>query len=196
MHWGISDGIVSVTGMILGILAGCAFMATNETLGFANAWIIGAILCLLRIFAIRVTEWMQPVSSRQFREDEFYNELPERVSDAITLIGFGFAVDSNPWLGLAAALAAIFSAYIRSLGSNRSAWVRYTGFVPMRRVQRLSLLGTVSIVTSVDSQIRFHSLTLPQIALGLIVSGCLLAAFHQWLRLKGFMRSSPRYEGN
>lgn len=190
MRLGARSESIALAGMILGILAGAAFMLTSEAVGVHQAWLFGAILCLLRIVAIKTTETLQPSQSRQSREEQFYNELPERVSDAITLMGFGFAAHSNAWLGLAAALTAIASAYARSLVSTRTNWRRYTGFVPMRRAQRLLILSAASFVLMENPDAAWEGYSLPSLALILIVSGCLLATLLQWLRLRGIWTGS------
>lgn len=185
MRFGITSEAVAVVGMVLGILAGIAFMATGEIRHPRTAWAIGAVLCLFRSLAIRLDGMLQPVSSRQSREDEFYNELPERVSDAVTLIGFGFAVDSNPWLGLAAALSAIFSAYIRSLAISRLGGVRNAGPVLMTRTHRLLLLMAASLVMILEFKSPWAVATVPEITLAAIVAGCLLTVAHRWFLLRG-----------
>ncbi len=185
MRLGVTSEMVAISGMILGILAGTAFMATGETERPRLAWGIGAALCLLRFVAIRLDGMLQSASERQSRDEEFYNELPERVSDAVTLLGFGFAAGSSPWLGLAAALAAIFSAYIRSLVSSRAKAARPMRFVPMRRTQRLLLLALVSILMIAGVQERHPEQDLPKLALCLVVVGCLSAVCLRWFNLRG-----------
>lgn len=184
MGLGITSEMVALIGMVVGILAGLAFMATGEFSHPRLAWGLGMGFCLLRIAAIRLDAVLQPAALRQSREDEFYNELPERVSDAITLLGFGFAADSSSWLGLAAALAAIFSAYIRSLVSSREGWRRKVGFVPMTRTQRLVLLSfTSALMISGVPAIR-PGFTLPRVTLAIVVAGCLLAVTLRWFRMR------------
>lgn len=185
MRFGVTSEMAAITGMVLGILAGFSFMATGEATRPDIAWTAGAALCLLRVLTIQLDEMLQPTSLRQSRDDEFYNELPERVSDAVTLLGFGFAVGSSPWLGLAAALAAIFSAYIRTLVSARAGWRRQTGFIPMRRTQRLLLLASSSLLIVAGLQERFPDLRLPWLTLWLIVVGCLAAVCLRWFSLRG-----------
>lgn len=185
MRFGVTSEAVAVTGMGLGILAGIAFMATGEVGRPVAAWSIGAGLCLLRILAIRLDAMLQPVSSRQSREDEFYNELPERVSDATTLIGFGFAVDSNPWMGLVAALSAIFSAYIRSLAISRLGGAQQAGPVLMSRTHRLFLLVAASLATLLQLQSPWATATLAEITLSAIIAGCLITVAHRWFLLRG-----------
>lgn len=185
MSMGLTSERVAVVGMILGILAGIAFMATGEMANPKVVWGIGGSLCLLRAGAIRIDSLLQPNSVRQSREDEFYNELPERVSDAVTLLGFGFAVASSPWLGLAAALTAIFSAYIRSLASSRADWKKSTAPVLMTRSQRLLLLALSSALMIGGVQERFPGFDLPRATLSIIVAGCLVTVIQRWFHLRG-----------
>lgn len=185
MRIGVTSEMVAVIGMILGILAGIAFMATGEINRPRLAWGLGIGLCLLRATAIRLDGMLQPTSARQSREDEFYNELPERVSDAVTLLGFGFASDSSPWLGLAAALSAIFSAYIRSLASARLGGRRPTGIVLMTRSQRLILLSFASALILAGISTGIPGTDIPEITLWVVIAGCLLTVCIRWFTLRG-----------
>lgn len=185
MRFGVTSEMVAVAGMGLGIFAGIAFMATGESAHPRAAWVGGIVLCLLRATAIRLDAMLQPASTRQSREDEFYNELPERVSDAVTLLGFGFASDSSPWLGLAAALAAIFSAYIRSLASARLGGRRPTGIVLMTRSQRLILLSIASGLILAGFSTGIPGGDIPEITLWTVIAGCLLTVGLRWFSLRG-----------
>lgn len=185
MRFGVTSGAVAIAGMAVGIVAGFAFMATGEVARPRLAWGCGAGFCFLRILAIRLDAMLQPVSARQSREDEFYNELPERVSDAVTLLGFGFAIESNPWLGLAAALAAIFSAYVRSLAISRLGGSRKAGPVLMTRTHRLLLLSGASTWMIVRFDHPWGEISLPEATLALVVAGCLLTVAHRWFLLRG-----------
>lgn len=185
MRIGVTSEMVAVIGMVLGILAGVAFMATGESNHPRLAWGIGIALCLLRAITIRLDAMLQPASIRQSREDEFYNELPERVSDAVTLLGFGFASDSSPWLGLAAALSAIFSAYIRSLASARLGGKRPQGVVFMTRSQRLILLSLASTLILAGVSTGIPGTDLPEITLWVVIAGCLFTVCLRWFTLRG-----------
>ena len=185
MGLGVSSEPVALIGMILGILAGAAFMATGETEVPVLFWTIGLICCVLRIFCIRIDRMLQPVSSRQSLEEVFFNELPERVSDAVTLIGFGFAIDSDPWLGLAAALSAIFSAYIRSIAFSRSNGGKSAPSGPMTRIHRLILLSLTSILMILEVPNEHFSTTIPQIALCVVIIGCAVTVCIRWFGMKG-----------
>ncbi len=185
MGLGISSEAVAITGMLLGIVAGASFMATGESVNPVFFWSLGLTFCLLRIVSIRLDRLLQPTTSKQSLEDVFFNELPERVSDAVTLIGFGFAIHSSPWLGLGAALSAIFSAYIRSIAFSRGAGRKSASSGPMTRIHRLMLLSLTSILMILEVPQDSFTTPIPEIALWVIIGGCALTVTVRWFGMKG-----------
>ncbi len=184
MRMGISGEIVAVTGMALGILAGAAFMGTGEASRPDVFWSAALIMSVLRIVCIRLDHHFRPLAASQYHDEVFFSELPERVSDAMTLIGFGFAVDSNPWLGLAAALAAIFSAYISSIAYSRGAGRKTAFSGPMNRVNRLIILSVTSLLMIFGISNERLSTPIPEVALWVIVIGCVATVLIRWIRLR------------
>ena len=169
---GISREWIAILGMVLGILAGLSFFVTSEAPDPKWFWLLGMVFCLLRIGTIQIVGVLSSHSSRSLSEDEFFNELPERVSDAVTMIGFGFAVHSSPWLGLGAALGAIFSAYVRSMGQTMGADEKDSSRGPMTRTHRLLLVSTTSILMVCGISYEGFQTPIPQIALWTIIFGC------------------------
>ncbi|MDF1860819.1 MAG: hypothetical protein P1U87_11445 [Verrucomicrobiales bacterium] len=183
MRLGLPTEAVAITGMVVGILAGLSFMATSELSRSSTFWALGLVFCILRIVSIRIDAFLQK-HSEGFVEDEYFQELPERVSDAVALIGFGFASLSNPWLGLATALAAIFSAYVRSLGMLRGAAKEKASSGPMTRIHRLVLLSLTSILMMFDiSEDRFDT-SIPEITLWIIFLGCIATILIRLIKIR------------
>lgn len=182
MRLGVPAEVIAISGMVLGILAGASFMGTSEAQQADLFWALALLFCLLRIACIRIDSFSHPFHLLE-SEDEYFKELPERVSDAVTLIGFGFASESNPWLGLAAALAAIFSAYVRSFGVQRGAAKRRASGGPMTRTHRLVLLSVVAVFMIVDLPRGHFTTPLPQIALWVVFFGCLATVAFRWYRI-------------
>ena len=69
---------------------------------------------------------------------DLYNDVPDRVSDAGTLIGAGLAISSSPTLGYIAAIVAVMTAYIRAVGKSLTGVADYRG--PMAKQQRMALV--------------------------------------------------------
>ena len=192
MELGVTSEMVGLVGMVFGILGGLSFMATGFVTEPTGYWIAGLVFCLIRIASISINSFLAPLSHRESLEDIFFTELPERVSDAITLIGFGFAVESSPWLGLTAALAAIFSAYVRSFGQMRGAGKETSSSGPMTRVHRLILICLTSLLmifgVTTENLENLNS-TIPKIALMVIILGCLATILIRWLNIRGYSKN-------
>lgn len=186
---GVTSEMVAILGMILGILAGFSFMFTGESANPALLWLAGMLCCLVRIACINLDSLLYHPHTKPVAEEIFVNELPERVSDAVTIIGFGFAANSNSWLGLATALAAIFSAYVRSLGVIKGAGKKFASSGPMTRVHRLILITVTSalMITSIPKD--HFSTPIPQIALWVMLFGCLATILIRWLNIQEYADS-------
>lgn len=186
---GVTSEVVSISGMVLGILAGFSFLFTGESANPALFWGLGMTCCLLRILCIGLDEQLYHHHTRPAAEEVFVTELPERVSDAVTLIGFGFALDSSHWLGLATALAAIFSAYVRSIGVMKGAGKKSAGSGPMTRVHRLILLSATAALMVMELPKEHFTTPIPQIALWVILFGCGATILIRWLKLQEYADS-------
>ncbi|MEM1441260.1 MAG: hypothetical protein AAGF67_02890 [Verrucomicrobiota bacterium] len=184
--WGVTSEMVGIVGMVLGILAGFSFLFTGETSSPQLFWASGMVCCVLRLACLRIDSLLYHHHSKPTMEEIFVTELPERVSDAVTLIGFGFALNSNYWLGLASALAAIFSAYVRSVGVQRGAARKSASSGPMTRIHRLILLSITSLLMVLNIPKEHFSTPIPQIALWVILIGCLATIMIRLLRLQEY----------
>lgn len=126
---GVMPNAISVAGMICGILAGIMFAMTNGAAYPWFFWISGAVLIQLRLLTNLFDGMVAVLRDVASPVGELFNEVPDRVSDAATLIGFGYAGGSDPILGFVATIFAIFLAYLRrrerSLVPIRSFAVRW-----------------------------------------------------------------------
>ena len=136
-HRASPDGI-SLLGMAAGLLAGLCFGATAGTAPGPQAllWLLGAVLVLLRLLANMFDGMVALGRGIASPVGELFNEVPDRVSDSAVLVGLGVAAGSPAW-GLAAALAAMATAYIRALGKAAGAPSDFRG--PMAKQQRMAL---------------------------------------------------------
>ncbi len=82
-----------------------------------------------------------------------YNELPDRVSDTLLLLGVGYGILQHPYaplLGWGAALLALATAYIRLLGGTCGLAQRFSG--PMAKQHRMALLTVGAVVAALVPQ--------------------------------------------
>jgi len=138
---------ISVAGMVGGVLAGLCFAAVPEAPGAAWAlWLAGAVLVQLRLLANMMDGMVAVGRGVASPLGELYNEVPDRVSDTAVLLGAGWAC-GQPALGTMAALAAMATAYVRTVGRASGAGSDFRG--PMAKQQRMALITAVAVLCAV-----------------------------------------------
>jgi len=192
---GVSPNGISMLGMVFGVLAGVAFMLTDTFPQAGNGyWIAGAVLVQLRLLGNMFDGMVALLQERASALGELYNEIPDRVSDAVTLIGFGFAAGSNPWLGLIAALLAVFTAYVRAMGKVAGAHQEFCG--PMAKPQRMFLVTLAALfigfggnnLLGEDELLGPFSIAVWTI--WLIIAGCMITAVRRLKKIGLVLRKS------
>jgi phosphatidylglycerophosphate synthase len=194
---GVSPNAISLAGMGCGILAGVVLAATAHAPGWERvAWLAGAGLILLRLLANMLDGMVAIESGRASPVGELYNEVPDRVSDAATLIGAGYAVGGDLVLGYVAACIALFTAYVRALGKAAGAPQEFCG--PMAKQQRMMVVTLIALycgLTPGDWQPTWgDSPARGLMAAGLLIVGIggLLTASRRLMRIAGNLRTDKR----
>lgn len=133
----VSPNGISWFGLLCGIGAGAALAATSFGEGPAvrMAWIGAAALVQLRLAANMFDGMVAERLGRASPIGELYNEVPDRISDAATLIGLGYAAGGDVVLGFVAACVALFVAYARAFGAGAGAGQEFCG--PMAKPHRM-----------------------------------------------------------
>ena len=140
----VSANAISVFGMVASVLAGLAFWSTALAPDWARAgWIAGAALVQLRLLANMFDGMVAIAQGKASRLGELYNEVPDRVSDAATFIGLGYAAGGSPSAGYLAALAAVFTAYVRAIAKVAGGPQDYCG--PMAKPQRIFVVTLCAV---------------------------------------------------
>lgn len=133
---GVPPNLISLAGMLSGIAAGVALASTSLVPGVDRAlWVAAALFIQLRLLANLLDGMVAIESGRTTALGDLYNEVPDRVSDAATLIGAGYAVGGSVTLGYVAACIALFTAYVRAIGKAAGAAQEFCG--PMAKQQRM-----------------------------------------------------------
>ena len=142
---GVSPNAISVGGLAFGIVAGCLLASTSH-LGpiTRRLFFLGAAGAIqLRLLCNLMDGLVAIEHGKASRLGELYNEIPDRISDAATLIGAGYAIGGVPNLGFLAACVAILTAYVRAMGKVAGARQEFCG--PMAKQQRMFLI-TVAVL--------------------------------------------------
>jgi phosphatidylglycerophosphate synthase len=167
---------ISVAGMIAGMLAGTCLAATSYFESpwlVRGAWLAGGAFVQLRLLANLFDGMVAIGSGKASPVGELYNEVPDRVSDAATLLGLGFAAASCPTLGYLAAIAAVFTAYVRAMGKIVAGSQDFCG--PMAKQQRMFLVTVCAVLMAllpIEWQPHWQSWGLPALVLAVILLGC------------------------
>lgn len=182
----VSPDAISLAGMVAGLAAGGALFAT--TIGPAGErwwWAAAAVAVQLRLLANLFDGMVAIESGRVSPVGELYNDLPDRISDTAVLVGLGFAAGC-PWLGFVAALAAMLTAYVRTLGKALGTGSDFGG--PMAKPQRMFVVTVVALFLALAPAswrpvVAGHGLA--TMALAVIVVG---SSWTAWRRLRNVAR--------
>jgi phosphatidylglycerophosphate synthase len=140
---GVSPNAISTSGMVAGILAGVSFACTP--LG-EYGWLFflaAAALMQLRLLANMLDGMIAVQTAKASPVGELFNEVPDRISDAAIFIGAGFAIGAIKDLGYLAAVAALFTAYVRAEGKVAGAHQEFAG--RMAKPQRMLVLTLAAL---------------------------------------------------
>lgn len=190
---GVTPNQISAIGMIFGTGSGVALAATALV---ADPWwrvlfIAGAVLTQLRLLCNMLDGMVALAQGTDSPVGELYNEIPDRVSDSATLIGLGFAVGGHTELGFAAAILAMFTAYIRAMGKAAGGAQQFCG--PMSKPQRMFTVTLVALYCAVAPlawQPELFDLGPAALALGLICIGAGLASLRRLYRAAAALRGA------
>src|SRR5262245_13598749 len=118
---GVRPNAVSVAGIVMAVGAGAAFAASADQPPAWRGWLLvaAAVGIQLRLLCNLLDGMLAVEGGLKEKTGDIYNELPDRLADIAILVGAGYSARHLPYgetLGWAAALAAVFTAYIRQMG--------------------------------------------------------------------------------
>jgi phosphatidylglycerophosphate synthase len=184
-------------GLLCGVAAGCVLAATSGLEGAAAraAWLAGAALVQLRLLANMLDGMVALETKRVSPVGELYNEVPDRVSDAATLIGLGYAAGGEAVLGFAAACVALLIAYVRAAGAAAGAAAEFCG--PMAKQQRMAVVTVVAAFGGLapaawQPSVGGGGWGLAAAGLVVVVAGGLWTAGRRLRRVAGVLRGTRR----
>lgn len=163
---------ISLAGMGAALLAGACLALAPQAPGAAGLpWLLAALLVQLRLLANLLDGMVALGRGTASPVGELFNEVPDRVSDTAVLAGLGWAA-GQPALGLAAALAAMATAYVRAVGRAAGAPSDFRG--PMAKQHRMALVTAAAAWCALAP--AGWSAPVPGAVLWIILAGALLTA--------------------
>jgi phosphatidylglycerophosphate synthase len=191
LHWRVSPNSISIASVFFAAGAGAALYFSGQSLSTRRALLLllAAAGIQLRLLCNLMDGMVAVEGGLQTKAGEVYNDLPDRVADAIIFVGAGYAARGLPYdlaLGWSAALLAVFTAYVRLLGGAVGLKQSFIG--PMAKPHRMATLTVACLLSTVETRfLRTGSIL--WFALIVIDLGCVLTIFRRTGRIVAEMES-------
>ena len=152
----VSPDIISLFSIVFAVIgAGLLLIGgLEERGGLRAACLIGAAVCVqLRLLANMLDGMVAVEHGLGSSAGPIWNELPDRIADALFLVGAGYAawglgLTAGSWLGWTAALLAVLTAYVRELGRGLGFPADFAG--PMAKPHRMFALTVTCLASALE----------------------------------------------
>lgn len=190
---GLAPNSISVASVFFAALGGAALLLAGRSSSvvmsaaayfLAIMGIQGRLLCNLFDGLVAIE------GGRKTKSGELFNELPDRISDVLILLGAGFSAPGNPWLpqlGWGAAVISLIVVYVRALGASAGAGQCFLG--PMAKPHRMALMTAACVAAIVGLPWGFSDEILAG-ALALIIVGGLVTTIRRTISLVRTLEAS------
>ncbi|HLJ50784.1 MAG TPA: CDP-alcohol phosphatidyltransferase family protein [Bryobacteraceae bacterium] len=149
-------------------------------------YIVAALFIQLRLLCNLLDGMVAIEGGRRTRSGDIYNDLPDRVSDALILVAAGYALSSPSWsheLGWTAALLAVLTAYVRVLGGASGLAQDFGG--PMAKPHRMAVMTAACLLALIDSRVLMAALIV-------VAAGSLITVVVRVRRIMNRLESLPQ----
>lgn len=150
---GATPDVISASSLLFAAIGFAAFWISADADGTARAgWLLLAGLSIqLRLLANLLDGMVAVEHGKGGALGPIWNELPDRIADALFLIGAGYALrhydpSFGPVLGWSAAVLAVLTAYVRELGHALTGTVDFTG--PGAKPHRMAALTAGCVLSA------------------------------------------------
>lgn len=171
---GVAPNMISLASI------GCAFVTF---LGFAGGcYLTAAAGIQLRLICNLLDGMVAVEGGRRSPSGEIFNELPDRFSDILSLVGAGLAAGGpvGLTLGAAATIGSLLTAYVRALSTAAGAPPDFSG--PMAKQHRMATLTAACLLCAL---FRGWSGLILTVALLVVTAGCsLTVARRTWRAIR------------
>jgi phosphatidylglycerophosphate synthase len=181
----VRPNAVSIASVVFAVVAGGAFyVAQDMSRGVRMAALLLAAAAIqLRLLCNMLDGMLAVEEGFKTRTGDIYNDLPDRLADVLILVGAGYSISSLPGgatLGWAAAVAAVFTAYVRLLGGSLGVTQHFIG--PMAKQHRMFTLTLATLLAAVETLLGLPPRVM-RIGLIVIVAGSLVTSVRRTLRI-------------
>jgi phosphatidylglycerophosphate synthase len=150
----VRPNTISLAGVLFAAIAGGCLAASANVGTMLRMWLllVAAGMIQLRLVCNLLDGMVAIEGGLKTKSGELYNDVPDRVSDPLILIGAGYGVLWAAWgatLGWLAATLAILTAYVRVLGVSVGTPAYFSG--PMAKQHRMATLTVACLIGIVET---------------------------------------------
>ena len=176
---------ISLLSVVFAALTGLfLWVSPKATPGWRSLFFLLAALGIqLRLLCNMLDGMVAVGGGTQSRSGEVFNDLPDRISDCLVLVGAGYAIRCYSWgieLGWLAGVLAVMTAYVRVLGGSLGLRQRFMG--PMAKPHRMAVMtGTLVLAAFFTTSGVIAGLL--ALALVIIIFGCFVTLGRRMTRI-------------
>ncbi len=190
----ITPNQISILSIIVALFSGLSFYLFS--LNFNWVWLLfAAIFIQLRLLCNMMDGLVAVEGGKGTKSGELFNDIPDRFADVFILLGAGYA-SSTIWgeaLGWTAAMLAVMTAYIRTLGGSLDAPISFMG--PMAKQHRMGTLTGVALLAIFET-ISWDTHYALLIGLSVIIIGTLWTCYRRTAAIYRFLEKSSNKTDN
>ena len=174
----VSPNVISCLSIVFSLGSLVCFALTPGSDG-PWFWVLAAVMIQLRLLANLLDGMVAIEGGVSSKLGVVFNEVPDRFSDAFTLVGLGLAAGGAFSWGLACALMAMLVAYLRAFAASEGLGQIFAG--PMAKPQRMFWVTLCALLLAFlpQSWTSPGGIGLATWFLGFIFLGSLLTAFRR-----------------
>jgi phosphatidylglycerophosphate synthase len=151
---GITPNQVSIMSTVFAVVGAASLVATRAQtsyLGTLSELVLAAFFIQLRLLCNMLDGLMAVEYGKATKSGELYNEIPDRISDTVLLVGAGYAASCGELsitLGWLAACLSLITAYVRAFGARYMTAQDFQG--PMAKPHRMFALTVGSLAAALQ----------------------------------------------
>ena len=182
---GVRPNAISIASVACAAAASAAFYAAPSVgPGVRSALLLLAAAAIqLRLLCNLLDGMLAVEEGLKTRTGDIYNDLPDRIADVLILAGAGYSlryVTGGVALGWAAAVAAVFTAYVRLLAGSLGATQHFIG--PMAKQHRMFTVTLAALLSAAEALLGLPPRSMP-LALAAVTAGSIATAWRRAARL-------------
>lgn len=186
LRWDIHPDAISYLSILAAAVAAACFWRSQT---YPILLIAGPLFCYLRLWLNMLDGMVALESGTASLRGEILNDFPDRVSDVLIFVGVAHSGLAHPPTGYWAAIAALLTAYVGTLGQAVGVHREFSGLMskPWRMlVLHAGAWATLGLLWWGGGRVRFADWTILDWTHVAIVLGCGQTI---WVRLREILRA-------